>query len=136
MLHPIGWDVRPCGLSNEVADSIDRLLDHADIVPQPMPCDDEVPSSSGWQMLVRLLGPPDVIEPSGHPASFEKSKSLELLAWLAEHREGATRVAARGALWDVEVRDATFANVVSDARRALARLAGSCPDPQPMDALS
>ena len=122
VLHPLGWDIRPCGLSHDVADSIDRLLDHADSVPQPMPSFDEMPLSPGWQMLVRLLGPPDVIDRSGAAASFEKSKSLELLAWLAEHREGATRVAARGALWDVEVRDATFANVVSDARRALARL--------------
>jgi hypothetical protein len=32
-----------------------------------------------------------------------------------------SRAAARTALWDLDVRDATFANVVSDARRAMAR---------------
>jgi len=43
------------------------------------------------------------------------------VAWLTEHRERPTRAGARAALWDLDVRDATFANVVSEARRALAR---------------
>jgi hypothetical protein len=52
---------------------------------------------------------------------FERGKALELVAWLSQHRERPTRTAARTALWDLDVRDATFANVVSDARRAMAR---------------
>ena len=44
------------------------------------------------------------------------------------HRERATRVGARTALWDLDVRDATFANVVSEARRAMARLVEPPPD--------
>jgi Bacterial transcriptional activator domain len=47
---------------------------------------------------------------------------VELIAWLATHRERATRSGARTALWELDVRDATFANVVSEARRGLARL--------------
>ena len=53
---------------------------------------------------------------------FERSKALELVAWLTMHRDRSTRVGARTALWELDVRDATFANVVSEARRAMARL--------------
>jgi hypothetical protein len=41
---------------------------------------------------------------------------------LATHRDRSTRANARTSLWEQDVRDATFANVVSEARRALARL--------------
>ena len=56
------------------------------------------------------------------PAAFERSKALELIAWLTLHRDRSTRAGARTALWELDVRDATFANVVSEARRAMARL--------------
>ena len=59
--------------------------------------------------------------PGGQPAKFERSKTLELVTWLVTHRGRASRSAARTALWDLDVRDATFANVVSEARRAMAR---------------
>lgn len=72
--------------------------------------------------MVRLLGPVDVIAPDGARAEFEKSKTLELLAWMSTHRDRSTRSAARTALWEADVRDATFANVVSAARRSLAQL--------------
>ncbi len=75
-----------------------------------------------WALLVRLLGPVDVVDRSGTPVVFERSKTRELVAWLATHRERSTRSAARTALWELDVRDATFNNVVSEARRALARL--------------
>ena len=74
-----------------------------------------------WALMVRTLGPVDVIDRSGAAVSFERAKALELVAWLVEHRAGATRRGARTALWEAEVQDATFANVVSDARRNLAR---------------
>lgn len=74
--------------------------------------------------MVRLLGPVEVVTAEGETVTFDKSKSLELVAWLALHRRRPTRGAARAALWDVEVKDATFANVVSEARRGLARAAG------------
>ena len=73
-------------------------------------------------MLVRLLGPVDVVDEHGCPAAFERSKTRELIAWLATHRQRSTRTLARTALWDLDVRDATFSNVVSEARRAMARL--------------
>jgi hypothetical protein len=74
-----------------------------------------------WDLLVRLLGPVGVVDRAGEPVMFERSKTIELIAWLATHRDRATRANARTALWDQDVRDATFANVVSEARRALAR---------------
>ena len=73
----------------------------------------------GWNVCVRLLGPVDAETRCGAPISFEKSKSLELLAWLTTHRERPTRIAARTALWEISVQDATFNNVVSGLRRGL-----------------
>ena len=72
-------------------------------------------------MMVRVLGGVDVIDREQQPAKFERSKTLELVTWLVTHRSRASRSAARTALWDLDVRDATFANVVSEARRAMAR---------------
>jgi hypothetical protein len=74
-----------------------------------------------WELMVRILGPVDVIAANRAAVKFDRSKTLELLAWMVTHRERSTRIAARTALWDQDVRDATFANVVSEARRALAR---------------
>ena len=78
------------------------------------------PLGADWNVCVRLLGPVDAETRNGTPISFGKSKSLELLAWLTTHRERPTRVAARTALWEISVQDATFNNVVSGLRRGLA----------------
>jgi two-component SAPR family response regulator len=74
------------------------------------------------EIVVGLIGAVEVHARSGEAGHFERSKTVELIAWLATHRDRATRTGARTALWDLDVRDATFANVVSEARRALARL--------------
>jgi len=74
-----------------------------------------------WTLLVRLLGRVEVVDHDERAVRFEKSKSSELVAWLALHRDRPTRAGARTALWELDVRDATFANVVSQARRAMAR---------------
>src|SRR5690606_38550170 len=73
-------------------------------------------------LMVRLFGAVEVESGTGERVEFERSKARELVAWLATHRERATRTGARTALWELDVRDATFSNVVSEARRALARL--------------
>jgi len=75
-----------------------------------------------YELLVRLLGPVRVESADGRQAEFQRSKARELVAWLATHRERASRTLARTALWDVDVQDATFSNVASDARKGLARL--------------
>jgi hypothetical protein len=72
-----------------------------------------------WKVLVRTLGPVDVELADGTIVNFEKAKTKELLAWLTNHRARPTRSAARTALWDFNVADATFTNVVSDIRRTL-----------------
>jgi hypothetical protein len=74
-----------------------------------------------WSLMVRVLGGVDVVDRDGCVVPFERGKSLELATWLAQHRDASTRGRARAALWEIDVRDATFANVVSDARRSLAR---------------
>ena len=74
------------------------------------------------EIVVGLIGAVEVHARTGEAGSFERSKTVELIAWLTTHRDRATRTGARTALWDLDVRDATFANVVSEARRALARL--------------
>jgi hypothetical protein len=77
---------------------------------------------TGHEILVSVIGPVVITDRDGTPAAFERSKTVELIAWLATHRSNSTRVAARTALWELDVRDATFANVVSEARRGLGRL--------------
>ena len=68
---------------------------------------------------MRTLGPVEVELADGTTIEFEKSKTKELLAWLTNHRSRPTRSAARTALWEFTVADATFTNVVSDIRRTL-----------------
>jgi two-component SAPR family response regulator len=76
-----------------------------------------------WTFMVRVLGPVDVVTRDGAPVEFDRPKALELVVWLAQHRATATRTGARAALWESDVSNASFSNVVSDARRALARWA-------------
>ncbi len=100
---PIAAD--PPGAPIELSDAVADPL-----VPRP------------HDIVVGLMGAVTVHSVAGVPGEFERSKTVELIAWLATHRDRATRAAARTALWEMDVRDATFANVVSEARRALGRL--------------
>ncbi|MFV0308948.1 MAG: hypothetical protein ACK5OX_14525 [Desertimonas sp.] len=133
-LEPLGIRLTPVGLSVEDLAAVYELLHHAaaPLVADPTVPDPTVPEPIGadatdgasdppWSLLVRLLGDVDVVDRHDRPVAFDRSKTLELVAWLTQHREQPTRRGARTALWDLDVRDATFANVVSEARRALAR---------------
>lgn len=73
-------------------------------------------------VIIRLYGFPVVETQSGRSATFRKSRALELLVWLALHKERPRRSAARTALWEYAVSDATFSTVFSDMRRALQEL--------------
>ena len=130
VLEPAGVVLTPVGLSSgDVAELQGVLRDAAaplvdevgevGVVAGSRAGDPEVP----WTLMVRLIGPVAVVDAAGRPAVFERSKALELIAWLALHRDRSTRAGARTALWELDVRDATFANVVSEARRSMARLA-------------
>jgi hypothetical protein len=121
-----GWILMPCeqhlsvfGLTEFETLVVQDLLTESS---KPVEEDKRLcePLDVDWNVCVRLLGPVDAETRNGIPISFEKSKSLELLAWLTTHRERPTRVAARTALWEISVQDATFNNVVSGLRRGLA----------------
>ena len=135
-LDPLGLEVVPIGISATELVQLQQVLDDADVAP--MAADAPVEASvddlavlttmipggerPSWSLMVHVLGKPQVTDAAGRRASFERSKALELVVWLSQHRERATRSGARTALWESNVRDATFANVVSDARRSMARL--------------
>jgi two-component SAPR family response regulator len=80
-----------------------------------------------WPFTVSVLGTPRVFDSQGRPVEFERSKALELVVWLALHRPRCTRSGARHALWDLPIRDSSFANIVCDARRHLAHAAMAPP---------
>ena len=117
--------ITPYGLLVNEATAITELL--IDVDRALLPESETVTShlqrahrgDQSWNVMVRTLGPVDVQLVDGTIIDFEKSKTKELLAWLTSHRARPTRSAARTALWEVNVADATFTNVVSDARRAL-----------------
>ncbi|MEI6400775.1 MAG: bacterial transcriptional activator domain-containing protein [Actinomycetota bacterium] len=132
-IDALGVTVVPVGLERQQLHALHDLLDAAER-PLPVAPPDAAqghgptsPSDAApfvepaWALMVRLLGQVSVVTSTGERVEFDRGKSLELLAWLGLHREYPTRSAARAALWDFEVRDATFANIVSDARRTLAR---------------
>lgn len=137
----------PVGVSASDLEQINELLVDADRALEPMEAVEEIQWADGTseagadvenvvvesvttpafeprphEIVVGLIGAVEVHARTGKAGSFERSKTVELIAWLTTHRDRATRSGARTALWDLDVRDATFANVVSEARRALARL--------------
>jgi nucleoid-associated protein YgaU len=130
-LLPLDLAVTPNGLSADEVAEVQGLITEAE---QPLPeaapvvslhVDDEDPSpwvEPEWSLQVKMLGAVDVVDADGRSAVFERSKAMELVVWLGLHRDYPTRSKARNALWELDVRDATFANVVSDARRGMARL--------------
>lgn len=133
MVDRLGVGVVPVGIS--VADRaalVDTIVGAADVITLARPQDliaaqpieaspVEVFVDAEWELMVHTLGTVAVTTRCGETVAFERGKALELVVWLTQHREQSTRVAARTALWELDVRDATFANVVSDARRAMAR---------------
>ncbi len=128
VLEPLGLVVQPVGLSESDVAAVAALLDEAAALPIVSVLAPIVPRAHAepfaepdWALLVRVLGQVQVTAKGGAVADFERSKATELVVWLSQHRQRPTRTSARTALWDLDVRDATFANVVSDARRAMAR---------------
>ncbi len=135
-LTPLGIVVQPIGLTEVDAELIAGLVaEAAQHVERAVPMIRAVPDEASgemafaepdWALMVRTLGPVDLVDRAGSKVAFERAKALELVVWLVEHRGSATRRGARAALWETEVQDATFANVVSDARRNMARLTPPC----------
>ena len=130
VLEPLGRRVTPVGLSPAAVCAVDNLLDAAER-PLMANNDEEVQipriavvefCERQHELVVQVLGPVGVQSRSGEVVGFDRSKALELVVWLTQHRRRPTRMSARTALWDLAVRDATFSNVVSDARRAMAKV--------------
>jgi LysM repeat protein len=126
-LEPIGIEVTPLGLEPEHGRAFAELLAEAD---RPItPAAEVQPGASAggsvpfqephWELIVRTFGRPRVETCTGVNVGFTRTKSVELLAWLVRHRTTATRSGARASLWEAEVTNGTFANVVSDARQSL-----------------
>jgi hypothetical protein len=132
-LVPVGVSESDLEQINELLVDADRALEPLDPVEAIQWSDEttdvatEPAATSPFEprpheIVVGLIGAVEVHARTGEAGSFERSKTVELIAWLTTHRDRATRTGARTALWDLDVRDATFANVVSEARRGLARL--------------
>jgi hypothetical protein len=130
-LDGLGLTIRPIALTSSDRSVLTATIaSSAEVITvQPprreaaqRPADGSAHVDTPWELLVSVLGGAGVISRNGGPVSFERGKSLELVTWLSQHRERPTRSAARTALWELAVRDSTFANVVSDARRTMARV--------------
>ena len=131
VLEPLGRHLTPVGLSLAEVSAVDNLLDAAerpllaeivDATSQPRSVLGAEFTDRPQVLVVQVLGNVAVHAADGQPVGFDRSKSQELVVWLSQHRHRPTRSSARTALWDVAVRDATFSNVVSDARRAMAKI--------------
>ena len=126
-LSPGNFSISPFGLSGEQVATLSELLSdvvrcsHESTVTREIVSNPKVAFENvkDYKVLVRTLGPVEIELANGTTIEFEKSKTKELLAWLTNHRSRPTRSAARTALWEFTVTDATFTNVVSDIRRTL-----------------
>jgi nucleoid-associated protein YgaU len=122
-LSPIGLSEDELGAVVDVLDEVNVPLEEAALAVGDLDVGNTTPfNPMPHEICVRLIGSIDVIDRNGEKGQFERSKTVEFIAWLATHRDRGTRTGARTALWELDVRDATFANVVSEARRAMGRL--------------
>jgi len=125
LLDPLGIELQPVGIAAPAADQLASLLAGAErpIIDVARPKVDPVVGSfpePERSLVVRCFGAPAVVGPEGGEVGFARTKALELVVWMSRHRRSATRSGARAALWESEVANGTFANVVSDARNSLA----------------
>lgn len=72
-----------------------------------------------YSFIASVLGVPHVRHVTGAVVTFERSRSEELVIWLALHPSTSRRSIARAEMWSIAIRDATFSNVTSDVRRSL-----------------
>ena len=111
--------------SNEPADV--ALLSDGDLKKEEYPVivRNVVPTCvPTYEFVVSVLGPVQVLGSDGTRVRFARARSEELVVWLALHPSRRFRSMARGDMWVDQVKDSTFANVTSDARRALNEAGG------------
>lgn len=103
------------GSEARTEDRSEKTITHHPLVQSPI-----VQSMLGdVSFIVRVMGRPSVDHVEHGEVSFERSRSEELVSWLALHPERRRRSAARADMWNVPVKDSTFSNITSDVRRTL-----------------
>ncbi len=148
-LDPLGMQLTPIQLAADELADLAELLTEAEAIstdptelarPDPLaPVELPTASSRGndhssaaepsrepdWQVMIRLLGPVDVITRDGaRPTGAVRERTLEVLAWLATHRITGTRLDLETAIWANGAHPDTVSNELGRARRILTQLAG------------
>jgi len=127
ILCPSGVGVTPVGCTTDEIDLIKSLIGEGDEIEtwpierwidtiQHPAIEKAVPP---YTFLASALGRPEVRHMCGKRVDFEKSKSEELVMWLAMHPTQQRRSSARTDMWHAPIKDATFSNITSDVRRSL-----------------
>ncbi|WP_131770944.1 BTAD domain-containing putative transcriptional regulator [Candidatus Protofrankia californiensis] len=128
-LDPLGITVTPLGLTADDLNDLNAFLADADPAPVAAPppaADDHAEPfpESDWRVMIRLIGPVDLIARDGtRPAEAPRGRILELLAWLITHRHG-TRTDLEAAMWPDGAHARTIGNEIGRARAVLTELAG------------
>jgi hypothetical protein len=127
ILCPSGVSVTPVGCTADEIDLIRSLIGEGDEIEtwpierwidttQHSAIEKAIPQ---YTFLASILGRPEVRHRCGKRVEFEKSKSEELVMWLALHPSQQRRSSARTDMWHAPIKDATFSNITSDVRRSL-----------------
>lgn len=132
LLEPLGQPIRPTACTPE---DLRRMVDLIGSPKRPIACRQPVPSTSEMVLdrhpfiemirseasfVARAMGRPCIEHQTAGEVEFERSRSEELVLWLAFHPRRRLRSAARADIWSVPIKDATFSNLTSDVRRSLA----------------
>jgi hypothetical protein len=127
ILCPSGVGVTPVGCTADEIDLIKSLIGEGDEI-ETWPIERWIDTSQHpaiekaipqHTFLASVLGRPEVRHLCGKRVEFEKSKSEELVMWLAMHPSQQRRSSARTDMWHAPIKDATFSNITSDVRRSL-----------------
>ena len=127
ILCPSGVGVTPVGCTADEIDLIKSLIGEGDEI-ETWPIERWIDTTQHsaiekaippYTFLASVLGRPEVRHLCGKRVDFEKSKSEELVMWLAMHPSQQRRSSARTDMWHAPIKDATFSNITSDVRRSL-----------------
>jgi hypothetical protein len=127
ILCPSGVGVTPVGCTADEIDLIKSLIGEGDEI-ETWPIERWIDTTQHsaiekaippYTFLASVLGRPEVRHLCGKRVEFEKSKSEELVMWLAMHPSQQRRSSARTDMWHSPIKDATFSNITSDVRRSL-----------------
>ncbi len=127
ILCPSGVQVTPVGCTADEIDLIKSLIGEGDEI-ETWPIERWIDTTQHpaiekaippYTFVASVLGRPEVRHMCGKRVDFEKSKSEELVMWLAMHPSQQRRSSARTDMWHAPIKDATFSNITSDVRRSL-----------------